>query len=349
MQAIISQWSEELGCQSNLDKYVFLMLSKFGLDAAVFYFCCRKLYTSFLNVCSLSIVVANLVMVSLLTAVWFLGPEKSPVTLCFLMVNASATYGALPLPMMSLGLMDYCLDDIYFCNQRTFYKYLRNTVFVLLCWILAVVYSLSTVKAELMELDNMSWRKALVCDVEESVLISYFTLVLFIAVLCATVPFWPNIPLWLKEADRIAVLREEQDPQKSDLFYISVNLTKTEVSDNSQEETVWPHPPLWLALTLGFSLFWMPYLTMSVAYMVLDFRVPAYISVNIMWLECTNSLLIGIMFWRKSNTSGPYSHLPENVCLWIVYWYLSKGMQHHQLPVAVFNPSKGKKNNLLWV
>ncbi|XP_068600603.1 probable G-protein coupled receptor 160 [Brachionichthys hirsutus] len=349
MLAIISQWDRESGYQTNPEKYALLVLIKFALDAAVFFSCCRKLSASFLNVCSLSIIMADLVMVFLLTVVCFLGPEESPVSLCFLTANASATFGALPLPMMSLGLVDYCLDDAYLCNQRSFYKYLRNTVLTSLCWTRAVIYSLSTVKAELTELDNMPWRKALVCDVEESGLIAYFTLVLFTASLCAMVPFWSSVPLWLKEADRICGLREEQDPQKSDLLYISANQTKTDVSEDRLEEPARPRPPLWLAITLGFGLFWLPYLTISVIYHVFDVGVPAYISVNIMWLECTNSLLTGLVFWRNSHAQGPYSpYLPKNVCSWSVYWYLSRGIGHHQLPVAVFNPSKVKQTILIY-
>ncbi|XP_044066420.1 probable G-protein coupled receptor 160 [Siniperca chuatsi] len=316
----------------------------------VLYLCCRKLCTSFLSMCSLSIILADLVMTLLITMVWFLGAERSVVSPCFLLAHASATYGALPLPMMCLGLMDYCLEDAYLCNQSTFCKFLRNAFLTLLVWMLAVIYSFGDVKAELMELDYMSGIRVLVCEVEESTLITYFILGLFTAVICTMLPFWSRIPQLVKEADRLSEMREEQENQRSDLLFISTNYGDTKNSEeNYLEETISPRPPLWFSLTLGFGMVWMPYLTLSVACLVFGFGVPAYITVNLLWLECTNSLLVGVVFWVKSKTLGPYSHLPENVCLWHIYWHLSKGTQQQQLPIAVFNPSKGKKNTHLYV
>ncbi|KAM9350656.1 putative G-protein coupled receptor 160 [Symphorus nematophorus] len=352
MLAILEEWEVGSGCQTdNTVKYLSLMLFKLVLDAVVFYLCCRKLYTSFISMCSLSIVLADLVMVFSMASVWFLGGESCPVSACFLLAHASATYGALPLPMMFLGVMDYCLEDNYHCKQSAFCKFLRNSVLTLLVWMLAVTYSFVSVKAELMELDYVTQIKVLVCEVQECPLITYFTLVLFAAVISSIMPFCSNIPRWVKEADRLSDAREEQENQRSDFLFISTNCTETKSSeeDNYLEETTWLRPPLWLSLTLGFSMFWMPYLAISVACLLFGLGVPAYITVNLLWVECVNSLLIGVVFWAKSNTLGPYSQLPENVCLWHVYWHLSKGTPRQQLPVAVFNPSKRKRSTLFYV
>lgn len=349
MLAIIEQWDVGSGCHTdNTEKYVLLMLFKLGLDTAAFYLCCQKLYASILSMYSLSIILADLVLAFSLAAVWFLGPDKSPVPLCFLLANASGTYGALPLPMMFLGLLDYYLHNTYLCNHSTFCKYLKNTALTLLGWMLAFIYSLSFVKAELTELDYMTWIKALVCEVEESRLVTYFILVVFTAVICAMLPFLSSIPQWLKEANRLSEEREEQENQRSDLF-ISTNCAEPKLSEECLEKSISPRPPLWLSLTLGFGVFWMPYLTISVACLLFGFGVPAYITVNVLWLECTNSLLMGVVFLAKSNMQGPYCHLPENVCSWHVYWHLSKGTGQQQLPIAVFNPSKAKRTSLFYV
>lgn len=351
MLAVIEIWEGESGCHIvNTEKYLLLMLLKLGLDAVVFYLCCQKLYTYFLSMCSLSIVLADLVMTFFMATLWFLGTERSLVSPCFLLANASSTYGALPLPMMCLGLLDYCLENTYLANQSTFCKFLRNAVLTLLVWILAVIYSFGSVKDELMELEYVTGIKALLCEVEESTLITYFIWGLFIAVTCTMLPFWSRIPQWVKEADRLSEAREEQGNQRSDLLFTSPKCTDTKSGEeNYLEEPIWPRPPLWLSLTLGFGMFWMPYLAVSVVCLVFGFGVPAYISVNVLWLECTNSLLVGVVFWVKSKTLGPYSHLPENVCLWRIYWNLSKGTRQQQPPIAVFNPSTGKRNTLLYV
>lgn len=350
MLAVIEQWEVSSGCHTdNTEKYLLLVLFKLGLDAAVFYLCCRKVHMSFLSMCSLSIILADVAMAAFLTAVRFLGAERSPVSPCFILANASATYAGLPLPVMFLGLLDCCLGDTYLYKQSTSFKILRNAALTLLGWMLAVIYSFGSVKAELMELEYTAWKKALVCEVQESKLITFFTLVLFTAVICAMLPFWSSIPQWLKEADRLAEVREEQENQRSDLLFISTDCTETKSKKNYLEVTTSPRPPLWLSLTMGFSVFWIPYLATSVTCLAFNFGVPAYITVNILWLECTNSFLMGVLFWAKSNTLGPYSNLPENVCLWHVYWHLSKATGQQQHSIAVFNPSKGKRTTLLYV
>ncbi|XP_070766266.1 probable G-protein coupled receptor 160 [Enoplosus armatus] len=351
MLAITERWEGGSDCHTdNTEKYLLHMLFKVGLDATVFYICYRKLYTSFLSMCSMSIILADLVMACSMANVWFLRAERSPVSPCFLLANASATYGALPLSMMCLGLLDYCSEATSLGNQSAFCKFLRNAILTLLVWMLAIVYSFSSVKAELMELDYVTGIKTLVCEVEESTLVTYFILGIFTAVICALLPFWSRIAQWVKEADRLFEAREEQEDERSDLLFTSTNCTDTKSSEeNYLDETIGPRPPLWLSLTLGFGTFWMPYLAVTVACLVFGFGVPAYITVNVVWLECTNSLLTGVVFWVKSKMLGPYSNLPENVCLWQIYWHLSQGTRLQPLPVAVFNPTKGKRNTLLYL
>lgn len=343
MMAIIKQWHEGSTCQTiNTDKYLFLIFLKLGLDSAGFYLCCRKSHASFLSICSVSIILADAVMALCETTLWFLGAETSLVSLCFLLANASAIYGALPLPIMCLGLLDYCLEN---GNQSTIRKLLRNVVLTLLVWIQAFIYAFSSVKSELIELDYVTGIKALVCALKESKLINYFVLVLFCTVTFLLLPYWSRILPWLKEADRLHELREEQENLTSDFLFTANphGETKSE-KDTYLYQTISPRPPLWLSLTLGFSVFWMPYLTVTVACLLCGFGVPAYITVNLLWLECTNSLMVGVMFWIKSNTLGPYSNLPDDVCSWNVYWHLSKETQQQLQPVAISNPAKEKRN-----
>lgn len=323
---------DETGCHTdNTFKYLLLMISKLGLDALVFYFCCQKVYTYFLNMCSLALLLVDLLVVFFMATVWFLGLDKSPVSPCFVLANVSATYGALPLPMMILGLLNYCLEDNSLSNQKSFCKLVRNSVMILLVLILAATFTCGSVKVELRDRYSGTWTVMLVCKVAESSVITYFVLGLFLAIICAVLPFCSMIPRWVKEANRISLSREDNEKRRSDLMFTQTHCIDTKSSEEKYlEETDWLRPPLWLSLTLGFGLFWMPYLVVSVACWLFGLLVPAYLTVNLLWLECVNSLMVGVVFWVKSKTHGPYSRLPENVCSWHVFWHLSKGTQQLQ-------------------
>ncbi|XP_030590457.1 probable G-protein coupled receptor 160 [Archocentrus centrarchus] len=348
MLAIIQQWEGVSGSYTdNTVKYVFLLFSKAGLEMVIFYLLSQKRYTFFMNVCSLSIILADLVLASLMATVWFLGADQS-FTPCFLLANASAAYGKLPLPMMCLGLLDYSLGNICLSKHRAFWKTLWNVFLTFLTWLLAVWFSFGSPDTKLMNWSCGKRIKALVCEVEESTLMSYFIAGLFTAVLLIMLPFWSQIPQWVKEAERLCEAREEQESMRSDLLFTFTSCTETKSDEENYLEDVIQHrPPLWISLTLGFATFWMPFLAVSFGGLLLGFGLPAYISVNLLWLECTNSLLVGVLFWIKSRTLGPYTHLPENVCLWSVYWHLSKGTQQKQLPVL--SPLKEKINIFYYV
>lgn len=344
MLAVLDQVEVASGLHTdNTDKYLQLMLCKLLLDAAAFYLCSHKSYTYVFAVCSLSVVVADVVLTCSLAGVWLLGAHRSPASLCFLLATASATYGALPLPAMLLGLLDYYLHNSYLCHHSTCCKHLRNAALVSLGWLLAFIHSRSSVKAEVREVIQL---KALVCEVGESAPVSLFGSAVFAMFLCAMLPFLPRVPRWVKEADRLCQVREEQQSRSSDLFLATQ--CKTQKHQHA-ERPAWERPPLCISLALGFGTFWIPYLTMSAGCLLFDVGVPSYITVNVLWLECTNSFLMGFVFWTKSSKEGPYSQLPDNVCLWNVYWHLSNGTPDQGLPVAVFNPSKAKRSSLFLV
>lgn len=330
----------------NTAKYLNLMLLKLLLDAGVFHLCSTKLYTYIFPVCSLSIVVADVVLTCSLVAVWLVGADQSPVTLCFLLSTAAATFGALPLPLLFLGSLEYCLHNSYLCNHTTRCKYVRNVALVSLGWLLALIYSQSHVNAEATEM-SCPQLKVLVCEVSESKPVSLFALTLFAALVCAMLPVLPRVPRWMEEADRLSQARREEKSHSSDLFIWNDCERQKEQQHPVRTHSEWL--PLWISLALGFGTFWIPYLTISVISLLFNVAVPSYISVNVLWLECVNSFLMGFFFWIKSNKEGPYTQLPDNVCSWKVYWHLSNGTRDQELPVAVFNPSKVKRSSMFFV
>lgn len=348
MLAVIEQWEVGASCHtSNTDKYVLLMLFKLGLDMATFYSCWRKPFPSLLSMCSLSVVLADLATVLTLAAVWFQEPDKTAVPLCSLLAIASTTYEALPLPMAFLGLLDYCLFDTCHHKHSTSWKKLRDVLVTLLVWTTALIYSFYFVNAEMVEMDIRPKTKGLVCQVKESTAVTHFVFISFIVLLCTALLHLSRIPQWLEEADQMSEKAEEKGNQTSDVLVVSSKSTESKFSDEYLEKP--DRPPLWLSLMLGFAVIWMPYLSASAICILLGFGVPAYIIVSVPWLECTNSLLMGVVFWANSDVQGPYCNLPENVCLWHVCWHLSKGTGQQQLLIAVFNPSKAKRQTLLYV
>lgn len=322
MLAIIEQWEETGFHVDKTGRYLLLMLFKLGLDGMVFYVCCQKLYKFFLTMCSVAILTLDLLMVLALVTVWFVGAEKSLLTPCFILANASAVYGALPLPMILLGFLDYCSLFTPFCNQTTTFKIVRNALLTSLVVILAFIYTFNLVPKERIQPYFETRTFFLVCNLAESSVVTYFVVGLFIAVVCTMLTFCSMIPWWVEEADRISTASEQG--QWSDMFSSS-NPTDEECSEKiCLEEPTQPRPPLWFSLILGFSLFWMPFLTVSVFCIFFGIGVPAYLTVNILWLECSHSVLHGLVFWVKSKTQGPCSELPENICAWNVFWRLSK-------------------------
>lgn len=351
MMAVLEQWEASGLHTNNNEKYFWLLLFKLGLDAAVFYACCPKQYTFFLNVSSLSIVVADFLLTFFMGAVWFLGIEGSFASACLLLGKASATYEVLPLPMVGLGLIDYCFHDNLLINNTALSKLLKNVILTMLVWMTALTYSFGFFHSEPIQLSYVTEVKVLVCKVEESTAITVIVLGLFTVTFFMMLPFCSRIPQWVKEADKIYEARELQEKTTSDLFFTS-NWTHGSETNGKEEEQLpekkfWMRPPLWSSLLLGFLIFWMPYLVVTISCLLCGFAVPAYISVNLLWLECTNSFLVGLIFWVKSNIRGPYIYLPENVCSWQIYWQLSKGTAQPEAAIAVLNPTQVNKKDLL--
>uniref|UniRef100_A0A8C6UDZ2 Uncharacterized protein n=1 Tax=Neogobius melanostomus TaxID=47308 RepID=A0A8C6UDZ2_9GOBI len=74
-------------------------------------------------------------------------------------------------------------------------------------------------------------------------------------------------------------------------------------ADRISEDFAMPRPSMQITVTTLCTVF--------------ESGIPAYISVNLLWVQCLNSLLEGTVFWLGSDTVRPYSTLPDNICLCI--------------------------------
>uniref|UniRef100_A0A8C7QM02 Uncharacterized protein n=1 Tax=Oncorhynchus mykiss TaxID=8022 RepID=A0A8C7QM02_ONCMY len=258
MLAIIESWEEEGSYyEDSTGQFLFILLLKVGLDCLVLSMCLRWLHTSFMGVCGLSVFLVDVVLLCAVAAVWFLGPARSPVSICFLLAHASAVFNALPLPMLSLGLLDYASEPRYTTCHDAPCRDLWNYSLTLLVWVLAGVHSCCSAVTNLLEVEYEGGRNALGCTVQESVFVVHFSVGISVAICCVMLLHYKQMPLWLKEANR---------------------------------------PPLYLSLTLDFGTTWASYLVMCIACELLSLAVPAYISINLLWLECANSVLVGLVF-----------------------------------------------------
>lgn len=343
MQAIIELTDLEHGCSmDNTIQFLVLVYLKLALDLGALMLCTFKPVLTFLNMCSISIVIFDAILAVLMSATLWLDSQSSHMALCFIMTYFSAAFSALPVPMLCLGILDNYLKDTQ--TGKKLIILVRNPLLILLMWIIAGIYAHSTVDPTLREHDITV--RYLLCEVTESKVTTYSALALSTVITFVLLPHFPMMPQWIKAADRISEAREENaKAQKSDLIIP----TPEQDIKYVQDDLTMSRPGMHISLTIGFAAFWMPYLIVTSFFVLFDYGIPAYISVNLLWVQCINSLLAGTKFWLKSDTLGPYSSSPKNVCLWQAYWHLSAGTEAHQQPAAVFNPSGGKRSTPFYV
>uniref|UniRef100_A0A3P8Z757 Uncharacterized protein n=1 Tax=Esox lucius TaxID=8010 RepID=A0A3P8Z757_ESOLU len=317
--ANIESWEEGGSSkEENTGRFMVLLLLKVVLDHLFLTMCLHRLHTSFMGVCSLSVILADAVLAFSVAAVWFLGPTRSPVTVCFLLVHASQMFNMLPLPVLVLGLLDYAFETRYFACRSAPCKALWSCTLTLLLWVLAAVRSWASAVTGLIEVEYEGGRTILGCMVQDSALVQHFCMGVVAAITCVLLLHYRHLNPWLKEANRL--LNE------------------------------WQKPPLYLSMTLGFGTMWASYLLICISSELLGLRIPAYISVNVLWFECTNSLLVGLVFWVKSVWLGTFTDLPDDICQWQDYWHLSRGpiRNFRKQPKTVFGLS-GKDRKPLHV
>lgn len=327
MLAIIEQAGLEQGSSTdNTTRFIILILSKVCLELGAMYLCNLKLLQFFLNMCCISIVLVDLMLAVFMSATLWLDVHTSHSVLCFIMAHFSAAYSALPVPMLCLGILDYHLQVTQ--DTKKSMNLVRTAVLVLLLWSIAGIYAFATVDARLLERDRDV--RYTICEIQESNVVAYSVVVLFTLMFFVLLPYWSLIPQWVKAADRLSEARlNTAETRTSDLIKMTT-VTPEEDIKCTKEDSTMLRPSMHISLLLGFGVFWMPYLVVITVCVVFEFGIPAYISVNILWVQCINSVLAGIVFWLKSDTVGPYCNLSDNLCLWQVYWHLSAGSETHQ-------------------
>ncbi|MCJ8735228.1 hypothetical protein PDJAM_G00244480 [Pangasius djambal] len=321
MMAVLQEENEYCTHDTTL-QYLLLLLSKVALNTLVLSFWLRSIPKTLLGVCGISIYLADLLLICFISWAWLFQQNRGThEVVCFSLSHSSTVYSLLPLPVLLAGALDCVIhQDV---GQKSLGRTAVHCVVVLLIWTLACFYSSCYTNTELLTIHYKEGVETLVCSVQGSVAVSRFSLNLFIIVGFVLLFHCRKLPRWVRLANKLTKQRTGS-PSMSDLAF-SRNLEKLESGaieethiDNQQDR-----PPLIISLVLCFALNWTPYLLMCVACDLLGFVVPAYASVNLLWTACANSLLVGVAFFYRSNKHGPLCTLPDDICPWSFYWYLS--------------------------
>uniref|UniRef100_A0A8B9KL36 Si:dkeyp-100a1.6 n=1 Tax=Astyanax mexicanus TaxID=7994 RepID=A0A8B9KL36_ASTMX len=270
MIAVLQEMEENGTCTHNETlQYLFLMLSKVALNTLVLSFWLRSITRSFLGIFSISIYLADLVLIGCISWIWWfrenLDIHKS---MCFTLAHSSSVYSMLPLPVLLVGTLDYAYVRHMAVPQNSPSRTASHCMAVVLVWTLACFYSLWYTNSELLTIQYNEEINALVCPVHGSAVVSYFNFSLSIVASAVLLLHCRGISHWVRLVNKL----------------------------NSRKS--WPFTPR-ISLTLCFVFNWTPYLIMSVACDLLGFAVPAYATVNLLWMACANSLITGLAFWQS--------------------------------------------------
>ncbi|XP_037392073.1 probable G-protein coupled receptor 160 isoform X1 [Pygocentrus nattereri] len=328
MMAVLQEMQDNGNCpHDEALQYLFFLLSKMALNTLVLSFWLQSITKSFIGILSISMYLVDLLMICTISWIYsFRENLEAHKFLCFSLSHSSTVYSVLPLPVLLAGALDYAAHRHLVVSWDSPGRTAGRCIVVLLMWALACCYSYMYTSAELLTIQYKEEMQALVCPVQDSTVVSYFNLNLFIAAGAILLLYCRGVPRWARLANKLSSKRGWLLAPKSDLAFFNTpqKLKEGTTEDPRMDQDRQDLPPLFVSLTLCFILNWTPYLLMSVTCDLLGFAVPAYATVNLLWTACANSLLAGVAFWYSSDDLRPFCKLPDDICTWSFYWHLSK-------------------------
>ncbi|KAJ8388939.1 hypothetical protein AAFF_G00125000 [Aldrovandia affinis] len=315
-----SQAGDGGGFQDNTLLFPAIMLIKLWLNAFVLKFSSRSLWRTFMGIGGVSLCLADTLLVCAMMGAWLLRRHfGTHVSLCFAMSHASAVYSLLPLPLLLLGTLD-CASSL---SPRARATARRGALFsrctlVLSIWALAGLYSHCHTYSRAIEVGSTeSDDTAVLCLVHRSSVVPYFCVGLCLAIACVLLFYCQRGPgCWTA-----AVASSWRWAAAPSVPHGGLPSSRVEPQKLQAAEPEWrPAAPLLLRLTLGFAFTWAPYLLLNVGCMIVGTVATSYMTVNLVWLLCANSLLVGATFWLKGGEPGPGGELLDDICTWSFYW-----------------------------
>ncbi|XP_056628707.1 probable G-protein coupled receptor 160 isoform X2 [Triplophysa dalaica] len=290
-------------------QYLIILGSKVTLNTLVLLFWTSGLHRSLLGIFSISMYVADVMLASSVFYVWHF-IESTSSSMCFILAHASTVYAILPLPILVAGALDYATYPVPVAGRSRQRRTVVYCITAALLWASACMCSYRYTDAHPIEIHKDV--KILACRVHGATVVSHFCAELSVVVGVVLLLHQKNLIGWIRRAHQMwdcAVLEKGRLASYGPLV---------EGGDS---------PSLFVGLTLVFAVTWMPYLIISVAFDLVGLAVPAYASINLLWMACANSALAGTAIWCQSDRAGPFLNVPDDICLWDVYWHLSKSFE----------------------
>ncbi|KAL4622566.1 putative G-protein coupled receptor 160 isoform X1 [Arapaima gigas] len=342
MVSILGMWEGHGGPrQDNTLQSMFTLFLKVVLNMLTAIHCSRNLQKSFMGLSAISLFLADCLLLVGMMIIWILTDHiNTEDAECFILAHASTIYSMLPLPILLLGILDH-----FTSHPMSAFKMLSCSMQVLAIWALTCLYSYFITNTGVSE----HWydRRYQLCTVQESFIVMYFCSGLSLVIVCILLLYYQEAFSWVKNT-------YEHSTSLPALFQSDLHFTYMKLRDTPEEDLASfkledkqaRQATLLLSLILGFSANWAPFLFFTTAFWFLGFSAPSFVSVNILWLLCANSMVVGVAFRFRKEGSGLYTTDADGICDWKLYWKVS-----HQgsFPQNVYKISIEAKTTILLI
>uniref|UniRef100_A0A8C9RIG7 Uncharacterized protein n=1 Tax=Scleropages formosus TaxID=113540 RepID=A0A8C9RIG7_SCLFO len=275
--------------QDNTLQFVFILFLKVILNVLTVVLCSRTLRKSFMGLTAISLFLVDCLLFLGMVIIWLLRHHiKTTDFRCFILAHASTVYAVLPLPVLLLGILDP------FGTNPTFKTFIHSME-ILVTWSMSCVYSYFITNTAVIEVHYDHIYQ--LCTMQDSSLVMSFCSGVSLLIVCIVLLCCQEVSSLLKEVFKDT--NSSPDPLRT------------------------RQPTLLLGLILGFSANWAPFLFINTVCWLLDFNVPSYVSVNILWLLCVNSFIVRTTFFFRREKLSLCFLDADIICDWKPYWKLS--------------------------
>ncbi|XP_048879896.1 uncharacterized protein LOC125748106 [Brienomyrus brachyistius] len=301
--------------QGNTLQFILILLLKVFLNLLVAVSCFSSLRRSLMGYMAHSVILADGLLLSVVTIPWLLGEHVDTAQcMCFVLAHASTIYSVLPLPVLLLGTLEHVSHLLLGAPLTDTRRGLAYSMLVLLLWALACLYSSSVTNTVVWHIHPYQ-----LCMIHESSVVTYFSIGLCLLTLCVLITFRQEATVWIRESHKYT----DSCPtlKHSDLTFTYKKVQDLHIEGVSPAFS-WTGQDrmngsaFLLSLVFGFATSWGPFLFITTAFWLLDFNAPSYISFNLLWLMCANSLVVGVIFASCGKASGLSVLTLDEICDW---------------------------------
>ncbi|MGH0167411.1 UNVERIFIED_CONTAM: hypothetical protein FKN15_052810 [Acipenser sinensis] len=235
----------------------------------------------------------------------------------------------LPLPIVILGGIDHFVN-----LSRSGFPVSRSRVFlysveVLMVWALAIFDSMHTIVTEIQKMDLPNNQSAFICPIYSSNTVNLFCVSVLVFTCCLVALCWKQLLLF----QRIFQAKDQDKKSQAEPLQSNLPFRYSKLSDQEEDmeailnQQQQPHSKimmLLLSINMDFLMNWGVFLVGSTITIFCNLAAPSYISINLVWLFCANSFLVGLVYWIQADRVGPLNDFPDDICKWKFYWLINR-------------------------